>query len=238
MGIFSFLARLLGFQRAEKGPVALIDEAYATHTTRLDTLRRAVTDITMQRKRLEIMQKQIKDESDTIQQQARYALQAGKEELARQALLSNETRIAQLHALETQIAQLRGQEADLLQLERQLSLRLDGLRTQKEMLKVQYRVATTRLQVREEIQGIAQDMNSARLMLEQAQEQVRMLREEADALAHPLLEQGGQRKYLPEPGTSHIEALQQITIEQNVETQLQAMKEELQHKQNEGPTAH
>src|SRR5689334_3383576 len=156
-----FWSRLLNFfkmnanaalDRAED-PGQVMDYSYGKQLEQLQELRRAVADVVTQEKRLEMQQNQLLEKVNTLDGQARQALIAGREDLARMALQRKEAYLAQLNAQEQQIAQLRAQEEKLVDMERKVSARVETFRTQKEMVKAQYKAAQAQVRVNETVTG-------------------------------------------------------------------------------------
>lgn len=249
MGLFSRLALLFrirtraALEKAEE-PGAVLDYAYTKQVEQVQQLRRAIADVATNRKQLELQQTQLLNNVDKLTSQAGQALRLGREDLARQALQRKELFVPQLHNYERQIAQLREQEERLLQMEQDVATRIEIFRTQKEMAKVQYHAAQTQVKLRESLGGISGEMGEIHIAMQRAQEKILTMQARANALEE-LLEQGviGEQRSLG-AGDALGRELQRIDMQQNVELQLQAMKEQLQlggrytqPKQIEGPTS-
>jgi phage shock protein A len=129
-------------------------------------------------------------------------------------------------------------------MERTISARVDAFRTQKEMVKAQYNAAQAQVKINETITGISEEMSEMNLAMQRAQDKVLTMQARANAM-EALIDQGalGEQGRLGSSDTLERE-LQKISTEQNVETQLQAMKQRLQldgpnaqQKQIEGPAS-
>lgn len=249
MGLFS---RLLTFLRIKthaaldkaEDPGQVMDYSYQKQQEQLQQLRRSIADVVTNEKRLEMQQKQIEDKVSKLHFQAQQALQADREDLARMALQRTETLVLQLNNYEQQIAQLKTQEEKLISMERNLSTRVEMFRTQKEMVKAQYSAAQAQVKINEALTGISQEMTEMNLAMQRAQDKVLNMQARANAM-ETLIEQGtlGDQGLLGTGSGDTLERqLQQLSTEQNVEAQLQAMKQQLQlggsnvsQKQIEGP---
>jgi phage shock protein A len=250
MGIFS---RLMMFFRIKSNaaldkaedPGQVMDYSYQKQQEQLQQLRRSIADVVTNEKRLELQQKMLEDKVIKLDFQAQQAIQADREDLARMALQRKETLVLQLNGYEQQIAQLKTQEEKLLSMERSLSARVETFRTQKEMVKAQYSAAQAQVKINETITGISQEMTEMNLAMQRAQDRVLNMQARANAM-ETLIEQGalGEQGLLGAgSGDTLDHELQQISAEQNVEAQLQAMKQRLQlggpnisQKQIEGPS--
>jgi phage shock protein A len=131
-------------------------------------------------------------------------------------------------------------------MERTISARVEAFRTQKEMVKAQYGAAQAQVKINETITGISQEMTEMNLAMQRTQDKVLSMQARANAM-EALIEQGtlGEQGMLgPGSGDTLDRELQKISTEQNVEAQLQAMKQQLQlggpnaqQRQIEGPTS-
>jgi phage shock protein A len=227
-------------------PGQVMDYSYSKQMEQLQQLRHSVADVVTQEKRLEIQQNQLLEKVSQLDAQAKLALQANREDLARMALQRKETLFTQLNGYEQQIAQLRAQEEKLLVMEHNVSAQVDSFRTQKEMVKAQYSAAQAQVKINEAITGISQEMTEMNLAMQRAQDKVLTMQARANAM-ETLVEQGilGEQGLLGTGNGNHLDReLQQIAAQQNVETQLQAMKRQLQlgapntqQRQIEGPAS-
>ncbi len=234
MGIFSRLANFLGIRvnaaldKAED-PGQVMDYSYTKQVEQLQQLRHSIADVVTNEKRLELLQSQLIEKVNTLTRQARQALQVSREDLARLALQKKETLLLQLNNYEQQLAQLHGQEEKLVTMERNVSARVDAFRTQKEMVKAQYNAAQAQVKINETITGISKEMNEMSLAMQRAQDKVLTMQARANAM-ETLIEQGtlGEQGTFVSNGDTLDRELQQISAQQNVEAQLQTLKQQLQ----------
>ena len=235
MSLFSRLATLFriranaALDKAED-PGQVIYYSYNEQVKQLQQLRRSVADVVTQEKRLEMQQNELKNKINRFEEGARQALLANNEDLARQALQRQQMLVGQINEYERQIAQLRAQEEKLIQMERTVSARVEAFRTQKEMVKAQYSAAQAQVKITEAVTGISQEMSEMNLAMQRAQDKVLTMQARANAM-DALIEQGA----LSEQGLLGVGAgdslereLNKVASQQNVEAQLQAMKQQLQ----------
>ncbi len=249
MGIFS---RFMNFIRMRanaaldkaEDPGQVMDYSYSKQLEQLQQLRRSIADVVTNEKRLEMQQKDVEAKVNKLGEQARQALMANREDLARLALQRKEELVSQLNSYEQQISQLKAQEEKLITMERNVSARVETFRTQKEMVKAQYGAAQAQVKINEAITGISEEMTEMNLAMQRAQDKVLNMQARANA-TEALIEQGT----LGEPGLLGASSgdtldreLRQISTEQHVEAQLQAIKQQLQlggpsgqQRQIEGP---
>lgn len=250
MGLFS---RLLTFLRIRasaaldqaENPGQVLDYSYNKQLEQLQELKRSIVDVVTNEKRLELQQKQLVEKVNKLDQQAKQALQASREDLARMALQRKETLLTQLNAYEQQTAQLRSQEEKLINMERTISARMEAFRTQKEMVKAQYNAAQAQVKIGENITGISQEMSEMNMAMQRAQDKILMMQARSNALEAMIEQRTLSEQILPGTGQDTLDReLQQIATQQNVEAQLQALKQQLQldspntlQKQIEGPAS-
>jgi phage shock protein A len=234
MGNFSRIATLFrikansALDKAED-PGQVMDYSYSRQLEQLQQLRRSIAEVVTNEKRLEMQQSQLLDKVNRLDGQALQALQANREDLARMALQRKEAILVQINGYEQQIAQLRAQEEKLISMERTVTARVEAFRTQKEMVKAQYSAAQAQVKINEAVTGISQEMSEMNLAMQRAQDKVLTMQARAEAM-NTLIEQGtlGDQGLLGSGGDPLERELHQIASQQNVEDQLQAMKQQLQ----------
>jgi phage shock protein A len=235
MGIFSRIATFFrikansALDRAEN-PGQVMDYSYSKQLEQLQQLRRSIAEVVTNEKRLEMQQSQLLEKVNRLDGQAMQALQASREDLARMALQRKEAILSQINSYESQIAQLRTQEERLISMERTVTARVDAFRTQKEMVKAQYNAAQAQVKINEAVTGISQEMNEMNLAMQRAQDKVLTMQARAQAM-DTLIEQGtfGDQGLLGAGAGDPLEQeLNKIASQQNVEAQLQAMKQQMQ----------
>jgi phage shock protein A len=241
MGFFSRLATFFNIRanaaldKAED-PGQVMDYSYSKQVEQLQQLRRSIADVVTNEKRLEMQQSQLIEKTNKLDQQAMQALQANREDLARMALQRKETLLVQINSYEQQLAQLKAQEEKLIDMERTISARVEAFRTQKEMVKAQYSAAQAQVKINETVTGISEEMTEMNLAMQRAQDKVLTMQARANAM-EMLIDQGtlNEQGMLGAGSGDTLEReLQKISTEQNVEAQLQAMKQQLQLR---GPNA-
>src|ERR1700736_5824853 len=235
MGIFSRLATLFriranaALDKAED-PGQVMDYSYSKQLEQLQHLRRSIADVVTNEKRLELQQSQLLEKTNKLDTQAMQALQANREDLARMALQRKETILIQLNSYEQQIALLHAQQEKLIGMERTVSARVEAFRTQKEMVKAQYNAAQAQVKINETVTGISEEMSEMNLAMQRAQDKVLTMQARADAM-DSVIEQGalGEQGLLGAGSGDSLEReLNKVASQQNVDAQLQAMKQQMQ----------
>src|SRR5947209_20563549 len=126
--------------RAES-PTETLDYSYEQMLQQLQNVKRGVADVVTAKKRLEIQTQQVEQNVVKLETQARQAVAAGREDLARQALERKSGIQQQLQDLDGQVKQLEGQQEKLVASEKQLEARIETFRSQKAGIKAQYPAA-------------------------------------------------------------------------------------------------
>jgi len=242
MGIFSRISTLFkvranaALDKAED-PGQVLDYSYSKQLEQLQQVKRSIADVVTAEKRLELQQSQLIDKSNQREQQARQALAANREDLARMAMQEKD-------GYEQQLAQLRDQKEKLLTMQRNLTTRVEAFRTQKEMVKAQYSAAQAQVKINETLTGMSEEMSEVNMAMQRAQDKV--LGMQARAEATEALIENDELQALPSPGNESTldRELRKISAEQNIDAQLEALKQNMQlggpnasPKQLEGPNS-
>ncbi|HVB26010.1 MAG TPA: PspA/IM30 family protein [Ktedonobacteraceae bacterium] len=249
MGFFSRVSNFFSMKanaaldKAED-PGQVMDYSYSKQLEQLQALKRSIADVVTNEKRLEMMESQVQQQVSKLDAQAMQALQGNREDLARQALQRKETLMQQISGYEQQIEQLKAQEQKLVQMEQTISARVEAFRTQKEMVKSQYSAATAQVKINEQVTGISQEMGEMNMAMQRAQDKVLTMQARANAM-DSLVEEGalGDQGLLGPGSNDPLDReLQKMSAQQNVDAQLQAMKQQMQlggpaagQRQIEGP---
>ena len=91
MGLFSRLLTFLHIRTSAaldkaENPSQVLDYSYNKQLEQLQELKRSIVDVVTNEKRLELQQKQLVENVNKLDMQAKQALQANREDLARLAL--------------------------------------------------------------------------------------------------------------------------------------------------------
>ncbi|HEY7347182.1 MAG TPA: PspA/IM30 family protein [Ktedonobacterales bacterium] len=210
-------------------PGQTLDYSYQQQLEQLTNLRRAIADIVTNEKRLELQQTQAQTQIARYEDQARQALAANREDLARMALERRQNLETQLTGYQQQIEQMKAQQDKFAQMEQRLSARVEAFRTQKEMVKAQYGAAQAQVKISESATGISEEMADVNLAVERAQDKVLTMQARAQAMDQ-LIEEGTlQDTAMIGPGGDNLDRqLNQISSQSQVDAQLAAMKQQLQ----------
>src|SRR2546429_5507524 len=96
--------------RAEN-PTETLDYSYEQMLEQLQNVKRGVADVVTAKKRLELQQQKLEQNGVKLETQARQAVAANREDLARQALERNAVARQQLHSTDDQAKRAPNQQA-------------------------------------------------------------------------------------------------------------------------------
>ena len=113
--------------RAEN-PSETLDYAYQRQLESLQNVKKGIADIATAKKRLALQQQQLGEQGTKLDAQAREAISAGREDLARAALERKQLTVQEAGSLDQQIAQLESDQGKLIESEKQLEAKTEQFR--------------------------------------------------------------------------------------------------------------
>ena len=210
--------------RAED-PRETLDYSYERMLEQLTKVRRGVADVATSRKRIELQAAKLQESNTKLEGQARQAIGAGREDLAREALSRRAAIASQLEDLKTQHATLDQQEAQLTMAAQRLQAKVDSFRVRKETIKASYTAAEAQTKIGEAVAGISEEMGDVGLAVQRAEDKTAQLQARAGALDE--LMASGALDDVSQSSDSIQAELDRISLGSGVEAQLEAMKAEL-----------
>ena len=216
-------AKLLN--RAED-PSETLDYSYEQQLQLLQNVKRGVADVVTAKKRLSLQTSQLEGSIVKLETQARQALAAGREDLARQALERKTVVQQQLQGLDQQVQQLEQQQEKLVASERQLSAKIEAFRSQKEVIKAEYSAAEAQVRIGEAATGIGEQMADTGLAIQRARDKTEQMQARASAVEE-LVEAGTLEDFTAGDQTQLDRELAQLTRGADVDVELERMKAEL-----------
>jgi phage shock protein A len=159
-----------------------------------------------------------------LEEQARKALAAGREDLARAALERKAFAQQQLQGLDQQIAGLEAQQEKLVASEKRLATKVESFRSQKEVIKAQYSAAEAQVRIGEAATGIGEEMADTGLAIQRAQDKTEQMQARAGAVDE-LVEAGTLEDF--SGGTQLDRELAQLETSSQVDDELARLKGEL-----------
>ncbi len=138
-------------------PREALDHSYQRQLEALQTVRRGVADVATSRKRVELQVDQLEKSAAELTRQRSDALDAEREDLARDAQ-TREARVQeQLSRLRHRLSVLGGEEEKLTAVSQRLQAKVDTFRTRKEIFKATYTAAEASRRIRDAMASLGED---------------------------------------------------------------------------------
>jgi phage shock protein A len=217
------LSKLL--DRAED-PRETLDYSYEKQLEMLQNVKRGVADVVTAKKRLQLQTTQLEQSVVKLDTQARQAVGAGREDLAREALQRKTVVQQQLQDLDRQVQGLEGQQEKLVASERQLNAKIEAFRSQKEVIKAQYSAAEAQVRIGEAATGIGEQMADTGLAVQRAKDKTEQMTARAAAVEE-LVEAGTLEDFTAGDQTQLDRELAQLTTQSQVDQELAKLKAEV-----------
>jgi len=213
--------------RAED-PGETLDYSYNKQLELLQNVKKGIAEVVTSKKRLQMQQDRLQQSVVKLDTQARQALAAGNEDLARAALERKQLAQNELQSLDQQVSELQDQQEKLTSSEQKLRTKIEAFRTKKEVVKAQYSAAEAQVQISEAATGVGEQMADVGLAMQRAMDKTEQMRARASAVEE--LEAAGTFEDVTAlgPGEDDIDRqLKQLTSDSQVDTELAKMKAEL-----------
>ena len=210
--------------RAEN-PNETLDYSYEEQLRQLQNVKRGIADVTTAKKRLEMQYTSMQQQVEKLDGQARQALAAGREDLAREALTRKAAVEAQLETIMQQGQQLEAQQQKLVEGEKTLAAKIEAFRSQKEVIKAQYSAAEAQVRIGEAATGIGEQMADVGLAVQRAKDKTEQMQARASAIDE--LTASGSLQDLTSSGDDIDRQLAEISQGSQVDDELAKMKAEL-----------
>jgi phage shock protein A len=210
--------------RAEN-PEETLEYSYEQQLEQLQNVKRGIADVTTAKKRLELEDSSLQQQISKLDGQAKEALQAGREDLAREALTRKTSLQQQIAGLQQQEQQLAAQEQKLVDGEQTLQAKVEAFRSQKEVIKAQYSAAEAEVKVGEAATGIGEHMADVGLAIQRAKDKTEQMQARAGAIDE-LTASGALEDYTAQ-GDDLDRQLAQISASSQVDDELAKLKSEL-----------
>jgi len=165
-----------------ENPQETLDYSYQRQLEMLQNVKRNLADVVASKKRLELQVIKLKDNLQKLEDQARQALQMGREDLATTALERKATIQQQLDGLAEQVKGLEAEQEKLAAVEAKLQAKVEAFRTKKEVLKAQYSAAQAQVKIGEAATGLSEELADVSLAVQRAEEKTDNMRARAAAI--------------------------------------------------------
>jgi len=163
-------------------PGETLDYSYQKQLESLQGVKKGIADVVTAKKRLGMQAQKLEQSVVKLDTQARQALAAGNEELARTALERKQFAQTELQSLDQQVAELQSQQEKLTESEKRLRHKIEAFRTKKEVIKAQYSAAEAQVRISEAATGVGEEMADVGLAMQRAVDKTEDMRARASAV--------------------------------------------------------
>lgn len=200
--------------------------------TKLEENRRQITrsliDVRAAQRRLERQRDDFTAAAAKHAEQARSAVDAERDDLARTALERKQAAEARVEELSRNIANLDRQIENLTQSQQNLGRKIETFRSRKEELKALHDSAQAQIQVREALSGVSEDLADVGNTIHRAEARIQEMQSRADAIDDLVAE--GVLDDVLEPEQDDLDReLVRIGRKQAVDAELAHLKEKTNH---------
>jgi phage shock protein A len=207
-------------------PSQAIDLSYQQLLEQQQKLRTALVEASTGEKRVENQAKTMDTRIAQLNDAAKNAVAAGKDDLATQALTQAEVLQQQRQALDPQIETLKAQVQKLQVAVQKYQAKVQSFATQRESLKASYEASKATSTAGDTLAGIGEHTSDAAMMMQRAQDKIAHTQAHADAV-DALLDSGTLDSPLLTGGTSTLEdQISATVVDSSVQAKLAAMKQQ------------
>ncbi|MGH2909196.1 MAG: PspA/IM30 family protein [Solirubrobacteraceae bacterium] len=213
--------------RAED-PSETLEYSYQKQIELLQNVKKGIADVVTSKKRLQLQTEKLQQQVVKLDTQARQALAAGNEDLARVALERKNVAQTELQSLDSQVTQLEQQQQQMTDSERKLRAKIESFRSRKEVIKAQYSAAEAQVKISEAATGVGEEMADVGLAMQRALDKTENMKARAGAVQE--LEAAGTFEDLTQLGSGDDDIdrqLKQLSSTSEVDSELAKMKAEL-----------
>jgi phage shock protein A len=209
-------------------PGETLDYSYQKQLELLQNVKKGIAEVVTSKKRLQMQADRLQQQVVKLDTQARQALSAGKEDLARTALERKTLAQTELQGLDQQVSELEAQQEKLIASEQKLRTKIEAFRTKKEVVKAQYSAAEAQVQISSAATGVGEEMADVGLAMQRALDKTEDMKARASAVEE--LEAAGTFDDITALGSGQDDIdkqLHELTSQSQVDDELAKMKAEL-----------
>ncbi len=203
-------------------PNEALDYSAVKQVELIQRLRRDIVEVVASKKRLEIQKSRISENINKLDEQAKAAVKAGRDDLARLALERKNANLNQIKELDTHIMAIQNEQNKLENAEKRLSAKVDEFKSRKEIIKAKYSSAEAQVRIKENITGISEEMSDIGMSMSRAEEKTEAMQSKAMAMDE-MIESGALVDYTNNKDQIQVE-LEKTEIKSQVEDELAKLK--------------
>jgi len=206
-----------------ENPQETLDYAYEKQLEMLRDVKRGVVEMVTAKRRLELQAQKARGNISKLDDQARKALEMGREDLARVALERKQTGLMEVDGLDLQITDMQHEQEKLTAAEQRLHAKVQAFRSKKEVIKAQYTAAQAQVRIGSALSGLSEEMGDVGLAVERAEQKTESMRARAGAIDE-LADSGVLDTPMLGGGDALDRELNQLSASAGVESELAALK--------------
>ena len=227
MGMFSRMSTIVKSKMnrlidSAEDPRETLDYSYEKQLEMLQGVKRGVVEMVTAKRRIQQQADKVRDNITRLDGQARRAVDAGRDDLARMALQRKQNALQELEGLDEQIAGMELEQEKLTQAEQRLQAKVDAFRNKKEIIKAQYSAAQAQVRIGSALGGISEEMGDVSLAVQRAENKTDQMRAKAGAIDE--LVATGVLDDITGPQDDIERELSQLTTSGTIEAELAALK--------------
>ena len=203
-------------------PRDALDYSATKQTDLIQKLRREIVEVVASKKKLEMQKSRLLENIDKLQEQAKSAVKAGRDDLATLALERKNANQLQVKELEHEITSIQNEQDKLENAERRLSIKVDEFKSKKEIIKARYSSAEAEVRIKENITGISEEMSDIGVAMSRAEEKTEAMKSRAMAI-DDMIDSGSLVDYTENKDQIESE-LEKTEIKSKVDDELSQLK--------------
>jgi phage shock protein A len=203
-------------------PRETLDYSYEQQREMLQNVKRGVVEMVSAKRRIQQQATKVQENVTRLDQQARQAVEVGREDLARLALQRKQTALIELQGLDEQISGMELEQEKLTLAEQRLQAKVEAFRTKKEIIKAQYTAAQAQVRIGSALSGLSEEMGDISMAIERAENKTDQMRSTAGAIDE--LASSGVLEDFTGRQDDIGRQLDQLSASQNVDDELAALK--------------
>ncbi|MBA3284352.1 MAG: PspA/IM30 family protein [Nitrosopumilus sp.] len=203
-------------------PNEALDYSAVKQAELIQRLRRDIVEVVASKKRLEMQKSRILENINKLDEQAKAAVKAGRDDLARLALERKNANLNQIKELDTQIMAIQNEQNKLENAEKRLSAKVEEFKSRKEIIKAKYSSAEAQVRIKENITGISEEMSDIGMSMSRAEEKTEAMQSKAMAMDE-MIESGALVDYTNNKDQIQVE-LEKTETKSQVEDELEKLK--------------
>lgn len=160
-------------------PRETLDYSYEKQLEMLRNVKKGVVEMVAAKRRIQQQAVTVQANIEKLGAQAKQALEADREDLARLALQRKQAATIELQGLDDQISGMEQEQEKLTQAEQRLQAKVSAFKTKKEVIKAQYTAAQAQVRIGSALSGISEEMGDISLAAERAENKTEQMRARA-----------------------------------------------------------